>query len=360
MLLKKQKSWTTRPYEDGDEEKIIKLFEDVFGKPMGISESQKHWNWEFKENPVDNKYINLAVDGDEIVGQYAVLPLRMWINGKEKLGSLSLDTMVHPDYRGQGMFTTMAEELYDILAEDGVVLTYGFPNENSIHGFTKYLDWKEIFKIPLYARPIDFDKSAKMMFGEGVKKSLASFFSKKIYDVRHTPKKVSSPYHIEKIRSFSPEFDELSKVSDGISVIRDSEYLNWRFTDKPEFDYTKISITKDGNLEGYAVLFVKEYSDNDIGFIVDMNTKHRNNETAELLLSECVRRADRLDCDILSYITPNDGRYSKALKRYGFLKVDPEKFPQDIFFGVRSNAGESPLIFNEEKWYISWADTDLV
>ncbi|MFO8109948.1 MAG: GNAT family N-acetyltransferase [Thermoplasmata archaeon] len=358
MLLKERRSWTTRPYEEGDEEQIIELFERVFGKPMGITESRKHWKWEYMENPVEKIYVNLAVDDDRIVGQYAVIPVEMWIHGRRKIGSLSLDTMVHPDYRGQGMFTTLAEQLYRELARDGVVLTYGFPNANSIHGFTNRLEWKEIFKIPLFARPIDFDRSATMMFGDGVKGSLASFFSKKLYDLKYRPKSPSSGYTMEEIQGFDSH--SIFRPPEGISAVKSSEYLNWRFTEKPEFDYTKIGIWKKDILEGYAVVIGKRYGDHDIGFIVDMMTKDQKSDTAELLLSRSIQEAERSSCDILSYIAPNNGRYSEMLKKLGFIGVDPKKFPQDIYFGVRENVTGLNCLFDPNKWTISWADTDLV
>ena len=42
-----------------------------------------------------------------------------------------MDTMTHPDYQGQGVFTKLAKACYDITAIDGYRVLYGFPNPYS-------------------------------------------------------------------------------------------------------------------------------------------------------------------------------------------------------------------------------------
>lgn len=48
MVKKKQKNnftFVIKPYERGDEKHIIPLFEKVFSKTMGKTESERHWQW---------------------------------------------------------------------------------------------------------------------------------------------------------------------------------------------------------------------------------------------------------------------------------------------------------------------------
>lgn len=46
-------NYKIRRYNLGDEYKIIKLFEEVFEKTMGKTESIAHWRWEYKNNPIN-------------------------------------------------------------------------------------------------------------------------------------------------------------------------------------------------------------------------------------------------------------------------------------------------------------------
>ncbi|MBU2565734.1 MAG: GNAT family N-acetyltransferase, partial [Candidatus Thermoplasmatota archaeon] len=150
-----EQKWEMRRYKEGDEKGICVLFEKVFGKTMGKTESINHWNWEYKNNPNNRLEIFLATDKNKIVGHYAVIPIKMKIEANDYLTTLSLDTMMHKDYRGQGMFSVLAKTLYKELEKSGIPITYGFPNINSIKGCKK-LEWFEIADLPLLVKPINF------------------------------------------------------------------------------------------------------------------------------------------------------------------------------------------------------------
>ena len=131
--------WTIADYREGDEARIVALFERVFAKPMGATKSLEHWRWKFAQNPVDPKVIELVWDGERLVGQYTISPRKLRCSGAQRLGALSLDTMTDPDYGRQGIFTASAEACYARLVEHDFACVYGFPNANSIHGFEKRL-----------------------------------------------------------------------------------------------------------------------------------------------------------------------------------------------------------------------------
>jgi len=96
------KSFEIRAYNPGDENAICALFERVFGKPMGKTESLRHWRWEFLGNPAKTIAIKLAWDGNRLIGQEAANILRIYSQGKEYLALLIFDTMTDPDYQVWG------------------------------------------------------------------------------------------------------------------------------------------------------------------------------------------------------------------------------------------------------------------
>jgi len=59
-----------RPYNPGDEQAILELFEASFGRTM----SGDYWRWRFLDNPVGEPKIDLAWDGTTLAGHYAVSP----------------------------------------------------------------------------------------------------------------------------------------------------------------------------------------------------------------------------------------------------------------------------------------------
>ena len=63
--------------------------------------------------------------------------------------------MTHPDYQKQGIFVTLARDLYDDLAaRHGVTTVWGFPNDASHPGFVGKLGWFDVHVFPLRVKPI--------------------------------------------------------------------------------------------------------------------------------------------------------------------------------------------------------------
>ena len=148
------RKWVTRGYKPGDEDGLIALWKAAFPEGESGRAELDYWNWQFRDPPAGAGRFRLAVVGDQIVGQNVVIPVPMQVRGQSIQGTLSLDTMTHPDYLRQGIFTTLANELYDELGREGFPITYGFPNENSIGGFVRKLQWTHVCSLPLYVKPL--------------------------------------------------------------------------------------------------------------------------------------------------------------------------------------------------------------
>jgi len=116
---------------------IAALFRESFDREFDLDD----WRWFYLDNPVGPSYVSLFYEGDRLLGHYAVVPSLLNHNGQQVIGYRSMTTMVHPDGRGRGLFTQLAQRTYAMLVEDGALLVYGFPNKNSAHGFAKYLGW---------------------------------------------------------------------------------------------------------------------------------------------------------------------------------------------------------------------------
>ncbi|MCF8298292.1 MAG: GNAT family N-acetyltransferase, partial [Saprospiraceae bacterium] len=101
-------------------------------------------------------------------GYYGVFPIIMSIKGKDVLVAQSGDTMTDPDHRKKGLFTQLALKTYELAKNEGVKFIFGFPNQNSLPGFERKLNWEfygnmQEFKIKTKAIPIA-EISAKSLF----------------------------------------------------------------------------------------------------------------------------------------------------------------------------------------------------
>ncbi len=144
------RSWTVREATREDDNELAELFRAVFGFDRGA----EHAHWKFRCNPAGDPVIAIAEAEGRIVGQYALWPTPLRLGKTVLKGAQSLDTMTHPDYRGQGMFTVLAEECMQYAAARGIQALYGFPNENSHPGFIRRLDWDHTGEIACWFRPL--------------------------------------------------------------------------------------------------------------------------------------------------------------------------------------------------------------
>lgn len=209
-----------RGYQTGDELKIIELYKLVFGRPLSLAE----WEWRFVKNPYGQKMISLMWDGELLIGHYAVSPVEVIIEGKPILTALSLSTMTHPEYTGQGVFKELALQLYnDCRQEYGVHFVWGFPNDNSHYGFIKNLNWIDIGVVPNF-------RSNAIQIGNIPKFSIVKRFS---------------PIHEESANLF---YDSAET-----RVNKTAAYLNWRYCENPTREYTIVELEGADQAKGFAV-----------------------------------------------------------------------------------------------------------
>lgn len=122
------------------------------------------------ENYYQNKY-NTAYTGVEHIGYlaynlqglpiayYGVMPCFIQYKGEIILSAQSGDTMTHPEFRNRGLFVELAEVTFELCRENGIPFIFGFPNQNSYHGFVQKLGWQvtetmECFSLSVMTLPI--------------------------------------------------------------------------------------------------------------------------------------------------------------------------------------------------------------
>jgi hypothetical protein len=62
--------------------------------------------------------------------------------------------MTHPRYRYKGLFLKLANLTIDLAIREGITLLYGFPNQNSLHGFLVKLKWQLTEMMDCYVIPV--------------------------------------------------------------------------------------------------------------------------------------------------------------------------------------------------------------
>lgn len=358
-------NWNIRTYEQGDEEAIKELYEYVFNVPMSL----ELWRWRYLDNPTGRVTILLAFSKEDqtLAGQYALCPVTMKLGSQELIGALSLDTMVRPDFRGQNMFTKMADDLYQRILSDGIPLIFGFPNSQSHIGFTKYLGWKDLVTtLPIYVRPLKFSSLLRKIIKSELLSNLLDPLAKLSYKIIKGPYGTSyRQYIVKKLTGFDERFNilwqQVSEIAQ-ILVCRDRDYLNWRYTSHPESNYTIFAIEREDALLGYCILRIQELAGMQVGFIADLLVQPEEKYGPDALLEAAIKNAEIAGCTMVNCLMLEHIPYVAALKRRGFMLAPSSVFPQEIHLGVRNNGSRQSdsFIHNSVNWFITWGDHDRI
>jgi GNAT superfamily N-acetyltransferase len=353
-------NWKIRPYQAGDETQILKLRRIVFGDLDPVRLKKSTWQWQFRDNPAGPAFCFIAEAEGAIVGQYAAISTRFLIEEKEALLAFSCDTMIHPDYRRQGVFLALANALYDIMTKHhGITTVWGFPNNQSLPGFRQRLGWRMRPNMPLLVMPIRplsmVCRALPLLKRPGKKHQItrASGVNFK-FSIKLTG------LQIDPIHKFDETFDDLWQTHCArapVMQIRDSRYLQWRYLAVSEFDYRPFAIRYNGRLTGYMVLRMMAVKGHLFGALVDL---FPFSMAPESLLNEifCLARqyVKAHGGDFLTCLCPQlDPR---VLKKAGFRKVPEIINPKTWRLGCRCT--EAAIGADLDRWHITFGDTDVV
>jgi hypothetical protein len=102
------------------------------------------------------------------VAYYGVIPCFIQYGNKIILAAQSADTMTHPSHRYKGMFVELSNMTFELCRQLGILLVFGFPNQNSYHGAINKLGWQmtgtmACFVIPVNSLPLQL-LSGKAVF----------------------------------------------------------------------------------------------------------------------------------------------------------------------------------------------------
>src|SRR5262245_55815968 len=219
--------WTIRPYSPGDERDLVVLFQRVFGRPI----TETDWWWKLKQLPSPVENVWLAVDGNgKPVFQYAGIPVRYHLPGGEKTVMVGVDTMTAPEFRRQGLLTTVGRFTYDTWRTAGIPFVIGLRNE-IWESRIDALGFEMLFPLQWLIRPL---RPEALL----ARRSRVPAFSRltplgtmwnSFWDRKVLP---DPTVHVRPIDQAGPEFDRLWRsclAETQVSVIRDSAWVHWRY-----------------------------------------------------------------------------------------------------------------------------------
>src|SRR5690242_20695129 len=125
------------------------MFRRVFGEKDAAA-SAARWDWQYRQNPhAPEPQIWIARDNGAIVGQYATMPVRLSLSGREVDASWGMDVMVAPERQRQGL-----GELLFRTWDRHTGASLGMGLSVGSHKLFRKLKWPDVGPVPCLVKPV--------------------------------------------------------------------------------------------------------------------------------------------------------------------------------------------------------------
>lgn len=222
--------------EESDIPEILALLRSGLGESI-IPKTEIYWRWKHFENPFGSSIVLLALQNDNLVGIRTFMRWR-WKAGSEFVEAVrGVDTVVKPEFQGQGHFGRLTQNLLQYCQKRGYHFLFSTPNQNSKRAY-KRLKWDHVGKLPV---------SIKLVKPISVIRNVIS--NHKNGEI-HLEGKYSVANYLN-----HPEFSSLISHSatlrtNYITTAHSLETLRWRYAKVPVGRYFSIGVEEKGSLKG--------------------------------------------------------------------------------------------------------------
>mgnify|MGYP005751056167 FL=1 len=139
---------------------IVSVLRQSLGESL-LPKSQELWKWKHQDNPFGPSPVLLALENNKIVGVRAFLRWDFSNQSDSIRSCRAVDTAVHPDYQGKGIFTKLTLKLIEEVRNEGLDLIFNTPNAQSTPGYLK-MGWEKSGQLPLFLG-LRFAKKSKVL-----------------------------------------------------------------------------------------------------------------------------------------------------------------------------------------------------
>ena len=318
--------------------------------------------WNHQQNLPAIQSIYYAIDAEtrEIAAIYTYLPVKFTCMGRVVNALQSFDTLTDKNHRGKGLFIRLASQIESEEKQKDNELVYGFPNENSVHGFVNKLKFNYFGEVPFLIKPLRIGYFVNKLLKQH--KNIAPDTNCEI--IADKTQKIKDDAIIKEITRFHSEYDALYELvipKIKIGVNRDAAYMNWRYVNKPGENYYKYGYYERDVLKGVIIFTLKHKHGGRVGYLMELLFEPGNEKVAKSLLDFCVKAFKKNKADVILAWCFDHSFNHAAIRNRGFYKFPEKLRPQKLGFIAKTlNSRQTADIYTLKNWYLSYSDSDTV
>jgi GNAT superfamily N-acetyltransferase len=360
-------SWNLRKYRNGDEQAILELLNIVF-RSWG---SLEYWEWKFKKNPAGSPIIWLAECGARVIGHCSIIPIRMKVGNSYVIGGLTCDLATHPDYEGKGIFSSLLNRCIMDAAENDIILTWGFA---AAHLGPVYKRYQRIGHICFLNRMIKVLDWEPLLTRYVSNRYLVHAIARVLSKLRRSKPACENSIIIKEISHFDDNIGIFwQEISQHFTIIveRDQEYLNWKYVDQPENEFTIYLAVEKNKILGYSVLCKTRHEDLTIGNIVDILGFGDHRNVVGSLIFRSLEHFRKSGVSMVNCTIPEKHPYKSILSEAGFI-TDPlrrsaiyasinlpgSRIDEKEVYTQALKLSQSSFLKEKKNWFIMIGDGD--
>jgi len=333
------------------------------------------WSWEypaeyyqykFFENPAGVALAAVAVDGmtGEIVGSTASIPSRYRLNGADVMATQSGDAGVLPEYRKHGTYSKIYKLVVTAHLDRVIAFTHTVATPDAEEVATRTQHFDPLCRVPIFSRRI----TVRALLPQKVRSLMRVRTEAGFYGKTQAGRYIAAArkiceregLHIAVVEEPDEGFDllwEQCRDQWPIALIRDRQFMSWRFAHHPVRRYSILAVFKGEALVGYCVSDVLRRNGMSRGRLSDLLVHPNYPVAGQALLYQAASDMIWQGADMLvGWFLPID-RWEPLLRTIGVRHQHRDE--RNIIVRVFMAEDSRTELFDPNCWYYTGgADTD--
>ncbi len=337
-------------YSEGDEYDIINLLKICFKEWNLYEDPINYWKWKWIDAPGGYNIIFIKQD-EKIVAITHIMYLKTKVGNSILKTSYSDDLATHPDYRGKGLYKELRDLIDNEEPSKGSKIIFSI----NTHPATIYSNLKRgrvvipykieqmtlIKKTYLHFKKLNLNHSTLYSIGFSLFK-LLNIIRNIFKGFKHD---INNNYRINKITHFDNKYDDFWDIikEDYLLIgLKNSEFLNWRYSDIRGGNHKIYEISDNDKILGFMILEIRDNNGYKTGYILELLSLKDREDVIIHLLENLKKEMLELEINTINFKTTSK-KMIKLLDKFGFIKMPFTKEFQAMYKFIDSD--EEKIIF---------------
>lgn len=338
-------------YRPEDRRQIEALYRRVFGHDAADA-NRLRWEWQYRRNPnspAAGPLIWIAREGQTVIGQYAAMPVRAAVKGREIDAAWGMDVMVAPERQRQGL----GEDLFRTW-DRGVGAALGLGLSEASYRLFKKLRWPDVGPVPCLVKPLSRRALRRPTWPVNVNRFVSAIT---LPWIRLVARARPLQGQVGAIRQFDDRFTRLWERVAGsfdFAVRRDAAYLNWKYSQAPHVRYSLAALWRDGEAAGYVVYRHVQEPRGRVTLLVDFLADPDDAPGVLTLLRWVDREARAADSDKIRTFAMHE-KFRRLLRKSGYYTV---KSTMELVAKINAVDVADSFYKDTGGWHVTLGDSD--